>query len=122
LPPPSGSWQTVASRSGAAVAIVLTVTAISCVLGILGMRRGHSYYREARGLKTRLERALGLSELGFALVSTSGMAEDHDPHKRSLVQFGVIRRWSVRVTTYLELLLLVIAVTCAVAVALLLRL
>lgn len=55
------------------VGVIFLLAAIVSALGFFGVRRGHSYYRETRGLKEKFEARLGLDALGLALRTTPGM-------------------------------------------------
>jgi hypothetical protein len=92
------------------VAWILALAAANSVLGILGSRTGHSYYRETRKVKTTIEQKLGLPENGMALSSTVGMREGHQPETTPFTLPRRVWRWATRVNTYLEFVLLMVAV------------
>ena len=92
------------------VAWILALASANSVFGVLGSRTGHSYYRETRKVKTTIEQKLGLPESGMALSSTAGMREGHQPETVPLTLPRKIVRWAMKVNTYLEVVLMAVAV------------
>jgi len=97
----------------AAVGWILALAAVNSILGLLGSRSGHAYYRETRTVKNAIERKLGLPEMGMALSSTVGMREGHQPEIVALTPSRKIWRWATRVTSYLQAVLVAVAILAA---------
>jgi hypothetical protein len=95
------------------VGLMLLFVALSSILAIAGGRRGHEYYRNVTALKTNLETALGLQGRQFALTSTRGMLERHEPQEVALTPSRRFARWLGRVNTYVDVLLFYIAIVAA---------
>jgi hypothetical protein len=111
----AGIWKLGSASAPSSVAgWILLLAAINSVLGILGSRTGHAYYRETRKVKEALEKALGLPSRGFALTVTAGMREGHEPHTIPLTPKRRLTRWATRVTTYMEIVLTAVAVMSTV--------
>jgi hypothetical protein len=111
----AGIWKLgSASAPSSVVAWILLLAALNSLLGVSGSRTGHAYYRETRKVKEALEKALGLPHHGFALTVTAGMREGHEPHTIPLKPGNKFTRWATRVTTYMETVLIVVAIMSTV--------
>jgi len=111
----AGIWKLgSASAPSSVVAWILLLAGLNSVLGVLGSRTGHAYYRETRKVKEALEKALGLPNRGFALTVTAGMREGHEPHTIPLKPGRKFIRWATRVTTYMETVLTAVAIMSTV--------